>query len=82
MKKSSPEYKSPDLLYAELWLSKHQSDFNENQKQMLREVGYVLREDKKKKFNESKKKVDSLHHEKVLEMVERNKEVINANRIF
>ena len=48
---------------------------------MLREVGYVLQEDKKKKFNESKKKVDSLHHDKVLEMVERNKEVINANRV-
>ena len=81
VKKSSPEYKSPDLLYAELWLSKHQSDFNENQKQMLREVGYVLREDKNKKFDESKKKVDSLHHDDVVDMVERNKEVINANRI-
>ena len=48
---------------------------------MLREVGYVLKEDKNKKFNESKKKVDSLNHDKVLKMVERNKEVINANRI-
>ena len=81
VKKSSPEYKSPDLLYAELWLSKHQSDFNENQKQMLREVGYVLREDKNKKFDESKKKVDSLHHDNVVDMVESKKEVINANRI-
>ena len=85
VKKSSPEYKSPDLLNVGNWFYKHQNTiqpvFDENQKQMLREVGYVLQEDKKKKFNESKKKVDSLHHDKVLEMVERNKEVINANRI-
>ena len=85
IKYSSPEYESPDLLNAGNWLYNHQNSvqpiFNEIQKQMLREVGYVLQEDKKKKFNESKKKVDSLNHDKVLEMVERNKEVINANRI-
>ena len=85
VKYSSPEYNSPDLLNVGLWLYNHQNKiqpiFDENQKQMLREVGYVLKEDKKKKFNESKKKVDSLHHDKVLEMVERNKEVINANRV-
>ena len=85
VKKSSPEYKSPDLLNVGNWFYKHQNTiqpvFDENQKQMLREVGYVLQEDKMKKFNESKKKVDSLHHDKVLEMVERNKEVINANRV-
>ena len=85
VKKSSPEYKSPDLLNVGNWFYKHQNTiqpvFDENQKQMLREVGYVLQEDKMKKFNESKKKVDSLHHDKVLEMVERNKEVISANRV-
>ena len=81
VKRNSPEYNSPDLLRVGGWLYDHQSDFDENQKQMLREVGYVLQEDKKKKFNESKKKVDSLHHDKGLEMVERNKEVINANRV-
>ena len=81
VKYGSSEYNSPDLLGVGLWLSRHQSDFNETQKQMLREVGYVLKEDKNKKFNESKKKVDSLNHDKVLKMVERNKEVINANRI-
>lgn len=48
---------------------------------MLREVGYVLQEDKNKKFNESKKKVDSLHHDNVIEMVECNKEAINVNRV-
>ena len=37
--------------------------------------------DKKKKFDESKKKVDSLHHDNVVDMVESKKEVINANRI-
>ena len=85
VKKNSPEYNSPDLLNVGNWFYNHQNRFqpvfDENQKQMLREVGYVLQEDKNKKFNESKKKVDSLHHDKVLEMVERNKEVINANRI-
>ena len=85
VKKSSPEYKSPDLLNVGNWFYKHQNTiqpvFDENQKQMLREVGYVLQEDKMKKFNESKKKVDSLHHDKVLEMVERNKEVISVNRV-
>ena len=85
VKYSSPEYKSPDLLDVGKWLCNHQNRvqpiFDENQKHLLREVGYVLQEDKKKKFNESKKKVDSLHHDNVVEMVERNKEVINANRI-
>ena len=85
VKENSSEYNSPDLLNVGNWLYNHQKKiqpiFDENQKQLLREVGYVLKEDKKKKFNESKKKVDSLHHDKVLEMVERNKEVINANRI-
>ncbi len=85
VKKSSPEYNSPDLLNAGNWLYNHQNSvqpiFNENQKQMLREVGYVLQEDKNKKFDESKKKVDSLHHDNVVEMVESKKEVINANRI-
>ena len=85
VKYDSPEYKSPDLLNVGQWLYNHQNKikpiFDENQKQMLREVGYVLREDKKKKFDESKKKVDSLHHDNVVDMVESKKEVINANRI-
>ena len=85
VKKSSPEYKSADLLKVGQWLYNHQNNvkpvFDENQKQMLREVGYVLQEDKKKKFDESKKKVDSLHHDNVVDMVESKKEVINANRI-
>ena len=85
VKKSSSEYKSPDLVNAGQWLYNHQNKvkpiFDENQKQLLREVGYVLQEDKNKKFNESKKKVDSLHHDNVIEMVEYKKEAINVNRV-
>ena len=50
VKKNSPEYKSPDLLNVGQWFYNHQSNyqpfFDEKQKQMLREVGYVLQEDK------------------------------------
>ena len=85
VKKSSSEYKSPDLVNAGQWLYNHQNKvkpiFDENQKQLLREVGYVLQEDKNKKFNEFKKKVDSLHHDNVIEMVEYKKEAINVNRV-
>lgn len=81
VKYGSPEYNYPGLINAGDWIYRYQSNFNENQRQMLREVGYVLQEDKNKKFDESKKKVDSLHHDDVIEMVECNKEAINVNRV-
>ena len=50
VKYGSPEYKSPDLLNVGQWLYKHQNSdqpvFDETQKQMLRDIGYVLKEDK------------------------------------
>ena len=55
---NADEYNSQDLINVGKWLYTNQDNFTEVQKQRLRDIGYVLKEDKKKKYDEAKEQFD------------------------
>ena len=57
---NSEIYNNPKLIPVGRWFSRKQSTFDDAQKQRLREIGYVLKEDKKKKKKEKQEKFDEV----------------------
>ena len=79
------EYKAEDLIAIGNWLSKNsrQSKFDEDQKAKLREVGYVLTEDKKKRFAEADTKFnDDSTFKNVVDNMKNKKVDTNERTIY
>ena len=53
------EYNDRNLISIGSWLSQNQKKLDETQKAKLREIGYILKEDKKKKYKEKKEEFDT-----------------------
>ena len=58
------EYQDPSLIKTGEWLYRNQNKFTKEQKQKLRDIGYVLKEDKVKKLEVQKQKLEKLKQNK------------------
>ena len=57
---NSDIYNNPKLIQVGSWFYQNQSKFDDLQKQRLRDIGYVLKEDKKKKKKEKQEEFDEV----------------------
>ena len=53
-------YNDKNLIAIGDWLYKHQKEFSAEEKQMLRDIGYELQEDKKKKYKSKVQKFNEV----------------------
>ena len=81
VKEKDSDYHSPDLIGVGKYLYRNQDKFNEGQMKRLKEVGYIFKKCRQKKFDQSKKEFDEERHDKVVNKVISNKEKSNEREI-